>query len=156
MTLGTLVALLRRNSVVPLKIGEQILEGIRTAKELSINEAIAREAGGEPTFEKAISVLDFKTSTSNYQALASWTVAAQRTGKLSKVECAAENYSLALFKLIIDNEVKWEDKTLPSSLTMDFLGADLRGGNTVAVYGKSSDGSAFTMWGDICGKEVVI
>ena len=155
-TLGTLVALLRRQGIVPLAIKEQILEGIKVIKELSIEEAIAREVGDEGTLERAISVLDMKSSTSSYQALASWTVTSQRTGKLSKVECACDDYSKGLFKLIIDDRLMWEDKLLPSSLTMDFLGADIRGGKTVAIYGKSSNGSVFNMWGDICGKEVII
>lgn len=155
-TLGTLIAVLRRQGLLPIAIREQILEGVRIAKELSIEEAIAKEAGGEGTFETPLSVLNIISSTGDYQALASWTVSKQRTGKLSKVECAAEDYDLARFKLIINDEVKWEDKQLPSSLTMDFLGADIRGGKTVAIYGKSSDSSAFNLWGDICGKEVII
>ena len=155
-TLGTLVAVLRRQGLLPIAVKEQILQGVKTVRELAISEAIIKEAGGEGTLETPISVLDIKDSTSEYQALASWTVSAQRTGKLSKVECACDDYTKGRFKLVINNEVKWIDKELPSSLTMDFLGADIRGGKTVAIYGKSSDGSAFSMWGDICGEEVVI
>ncbi len=154
LLIGTMIALLRRQFPA-IAIKDQIMEGVKIVRQIGIDEAIAKEAGGEPTLEKAISVLDIVSSTSSYQALASWTVTKQRTGKLSKVECAADNYTLARFKLVIDDITRWEDKQLPSSLTMDFLGADIRGGKTVAIYGKSSDGSAFNMWGDICGKETI-
>ena len=151
---GTLIALLRRQSVLPMQMNEEIAAGIRMAKAFSLEEAIVKEAGSEKTYDKAISILDYKTATANYQVIVSWTVEAQHTGLLSKCEMAASDYTKAIFKLIIDDEVKWEGKMLPSSLTQDFLGATIKGGKSVIIYGKD-DGTGITLYGDISGKETI-
>ena len=154
LLVATNIALLRRQ-FPPWKIEEQIFEAFKMIRQLISKETIAREAGEEPTYEDAIACLDIIISSGSYQDLASWTITKGKTGILSKVEMACEAYSQGRFRLVISDKEMWADKELPDSLTLSFPDITIRGGTTVKIQGKSADASAFKMWGDITGKEVV-
>lgn len=151
--LGTLIAILRKENV-GLDVTNQILNGIRVAKALSIQEAIAKEAGDEPTDEEAVAELNSVETTGDYQTIVEWTVSARRLGILNRIELAADDYDLARFRLTIGGKKKWEDKELPNATTLTFPDLEIRGGRTTKLEVKSSDSSTFTAWGDITGKEV--
>ena len=151
LMLGSLIALLRKNGGNE----KDILAALDIAKKLSYDEAIRREAGGEPTEEEPVTEISVVTSTGSYQTLASWTVKQGWIGLLSKISMACNDYTHGRFRLVINDKEKWIDKQLPASLTLSFPDLTIRGGKAVTIQGKSSDGSSFSMWGEISGKEVV-
>lgn len=153
MTLALLMALLRRSG--PINIEKQVLRGHEEVRDFLFKYSEKREAGGEPPVNLPIAELDIKTATTEYQDLASYTVPTGRIGLVSRVEMACENYTYGRFKLIINNETKWEDKELPESLSLAFPELEIRAGKSIRIQGKSSDATqAPKMWGDITGKVI--
>jgi len=149
-TLGAVIALLKVKSlgINPVTL---IAEGLRTARKLNLEDAIS----GEISFEDAVCELKIITASTTYQDLAKWTVTKQKTGILSKVEMACDDYTHGRFRLVINDKVKWEDKQLPECLTLTFPDLEMGAERIVQLQGKSSDSTTFSMWGDITGKEIV-
>ena len=153
--LGTLIALLRRQ-LPPILIREQIMEGVKEARRLFYLEAINSEAGDEPTYESPICEINSITANLNYQTIVSKTITAGRTAKIARVEMACKqttDYEKVLWRLTVNSRYVFEDKTLPTSLTLDLAEVDTRGGKEVKVEAKTTVDTA-EVWADITGKEV--
>lgn len=147
------IAILRRQFPA-VKIKDQIFEGLKIARQIGIDEAIAKEAGGEPTVAELVSRTEgLVAATTSYQDLASWTVEAGKTGLLTEISMACSNYTKGRFRLMFGDKEQWKDIQLPAGLTMPYLNSPVRGGRTILVQGKSSDGTALNMWGHIAGEE---
>lgn len=151
---ATLIALLRRQ-FPPALIKEQILEGAKIARQLSVEEAIAREAGGEPTNEEAILELATIEATTSYADVVSHTVTKQRTALLEKIEMACKlstDYSNVTWEITLGDKIK--ELILPTALTLTFGGLNIRGGKVVKIRAKTATGTA-EVWADITGRDVV-
>lgn len=90
----------------------------------------------------------------SYQAVAGWTVSTGNLGKLVEVSLKSNNYSKTLWKLIIGDDTFMQDVTIGGALTLPFNEAFISAGKAIALYAKSSDGTAITADGSIVGKEV--
>ncbi len=111
--------------------------------EIAANETPISETEGKVT-----------TTSSSYQTLASWTVAAAKNGILYGVELYAVPFATALFQLTIGGVVQWTGIEFPTGLNMIFSEARLAAGTVVLLEGKSSDATSVSLWGHIEGKEV--
>jgi len=154
LQIGVLIAVLRKNMNVILS-KEQIFEGIRIAKQIGVDEAIAKEAGGEPANETAVIELATLVTGANYANVISYTVPKTKTAVLTKVEMACEasgNYTNVTWKITIGTKIM--ELVLPTALTLAFPSLNLRGGTVVKVEAKTSSGTP-SVWADITGKEVL-
>ena len=154
LQIGVLIAVLRKNMNVILS-KEQIFEGIRIAKQIGVDEAIAKEAGGEPANETAVIELATLTTGASYADVVSYTVPKTKTTILSKIEmaCSASaDYANVTWQITIGVIVK--ELILPTALTLTFPELNLRGGTVVKVEAKTASGTP-SAWADITGKEVL-
>ena len=156
MQIGVLIAVLRKSFNIALTT-EQIFEGIRIAKQIGVDEAIAREAGDESTNEAAVVRID-KVATDGagtYAEICNWTVTAGKTGVLAKIEMASADYTNVQFRLTVAGKIVFEDKELPSATTITLSDLSIRGGKVTKIEAKSTDATAHNVWGDISGKEII-
>jgi len=156
LLIGTLIAVLRRQFPA-VKIKDQIGEGIRIARAIGVEEAIAKEAGGEPSNEEAVVEIN-KVATDGaggYVEVASWTVTNGKTGVLAKIEMASADYDNVQFRLTIAGKVVFEDKELPAATTVTLPDLSIRGGKVTKIEAKDTDSTAHNTWGDITGKEII-
>ena len=151
LQIGVLIAVLRKNMNVILS-KEQIFEGIRIAKQIGVDEAIAREAGGEPANESAVVELATLVTGASYADVVSYTVPKTKTAVLAKIEMACSDYTNITWKVTIGTKVK--ELILPTALTLTFPELNLRGGTVVKVEAKTASGTP-SAWADITGKEVL-
>ena len=93
-------------------------------------------------------------STQTYQTLATWTVAAAKTGILYGVELGASDFTKANFQLTIGGVVKWTGIEWPTFVNSHYGEARLAAGAVVLLEGKSNSGTSVDMWGHIEGKEI--
>ena len=148
---ATLIALLRHRSLSALT-KQQIMAGHQIATELFHEEAIRKEAGGEPISEVLISKLHHLESTSSYQEIVSWTVPSGKRGRLYQIQFAADDYAHILWRYTMDGKVQWKDKYLPTATTENWYGATVRAEKQIKIEGKD-DGTIGTIWGAITGTE---
>lgn len=96
----------------------------------------------------------YSGALTSYQPVASWTVAAGKTGKLTEVGLKSNNYPKTVWKLVIGTKTFLTDVTIGGALTLPFNDLSLAAAAVVTLSAKSSDGTAITADGDIVGKEV--
>lgn len=94
------------------------------------------------------------TSSSSYQELVTWTVAAQRVGLLRAVEISCDNYDVAQFKLVVAGVTVFKDKKLPESFTKEFPDIRLAAASMVTLSVKSDGATTITAYADLNAKEV--
>ena len=155
LLIGITIAQLAKSVTGHIKIKEQIMAGVRLAKEIGLDEAIAREAGDEPANEEAIFELASLTTGVAYADVVSKTITSGRTAELSKIEMACQlttDYSLVTWKVTIGTVVK--ELVLPTALTLTFPQLSIRGGTVIKVEAKTSSGTP-VVWSDITGKEII-
>ena len=111
--LATNIAVLRRlNAPFVGNEESQILEALRIARRISILEAIAKEAGDEPTYEDPIVEIDKITATTDYATVVSKTITVGKTGIISKMEMACRqdsDYDIVLWRLTVNSKVIFQD-----------------------------------------------
>lgn len=156
LLVGTMIAVLRKNFNLPMT-KEQVFEGIRIARQIGVDEAIAKEAGGEPVHEEPIAEID-KVATDgagNYVEVVSKTIMAGRTGIISKMEMASADYDNVQWKITVNSKVVFEDEELPAATTITLADVSVRGGKVFKIEAKDTDSTAHNVWGDITGKEII-
>jgi len=108
-----------------------------------------------PAHQTAITELNrLTTSSTEYQTVVSWTVTAEKIGKLQFVEMESDNYEKTRFKLTIAGVVQFTDKQIEASLSLEWPKVRLAAEAVVLLEAKSSDGTEVNVDGDIVGKEV--
>mgnify|MGYP001583016275 CR=1 FL=1 len=107
------------------------------------------------TTEIPISRLGKATDSAQaYQTVLSYTVPAATIAILYGVELYSDLFAKTLWRLTIGGVVQWQDKDVPTALNTFFAEARLAAGTVILLEGKSSDGTAVTMWGSLEGKEI--
>ncbi|MBW2596599.1 MAG: hypothetical protein JRC93_11635 [Deltaproteobacteria bacterium] len=155
LLIATNIAVLRRQ-FPPIEIVNQILYGLKVARQVLSLEAIIEEAGDTPPFEVPVVEINGITATTSYATIVEKTITAGRTGKISKMEMACRidvDYDIVHWRLTINSRVVFEDKLLPSSLTLDLADITIGGGKLLKIEAKTTAGTSL-VWGDITGKEV--
>ena len=127
---------------------------ILAAKKLAYLLGLKDSLGGDMVVEDAVISLDRITATATYQTLASITAAKQKSTIIVKIQMACSDYSKGQFKLTVNDKVKFEDKLLPTALTITLPDLKIGVDKVVKIEGKD-DGTGISMWGDISGKETV-
>lgn len=94
------------------------------------------------------------TSSTDYQALLSYTVPADTTTVLYGVEFFASPFNKAHLRLTIGGVVQWTDQEIPTSLNVHFSEARFAAAVVVLLEVKSTDGTAVDAWGALEGKEL--
>lgn len=105
--------------------------------------------------EAAVTKLDYVSITdTDYNTIASWTVATGKKGVLHVVEMDTDTYSKTLFQLTIAGVVQFTGIQILAALTLSYPDVQLAAGSVVLLEAKSSDGTDINVNGDIVGKEV--
>jgi len=152
---ATNIALLRRQFPA-LLIEEQIWEGLKMVKRLMYEEAVGKEAGDTVPFEAPIVEVNKITANVNYTTIVEKTIASGRTAKIAKMEMACRvdlDYDITQWRLTVNSKIVFEDKPLPSSLTLDLADITISGGKVMKVEARTTAGTA-EVWADITGKEI--
>lgn len=156
LLIGTMIAVLRKNFNLPMT-KEQVFEGIRIAKQIGVDEAIAKEAGGEPANEEPIAEINLTATdgAGSYVEIVSKTITPGRTGIISKMEMASADYDNVQWRITINSKVVFEGKELPNATTLTLADVSVRGGKVFKVEAKDTDSIAHNCWADITGKEII-
>ena len=110
---------------------------------------------GQPQSEQAAGAAAVLTTTStSYQDVASWTVAAGKVGELKEILVLSSNYAKTLCKVTVGAVVYATDWAPQSALPLIFEDLRLAAAMEVLVEGKSSDGTSVVIDAAIVGKEV--
>lgn len=89
-----------------------------------------------------------------YETVVEWKIPDHYYGELFQVSMMADEYTHALFRLLIANTEQWTDKYLLAPLTQEFRGNELTEGMLVQIQAKTDDViNSFYAWGEIAGKE---
>jgi hypothetical protein len=110
---------------------------------------------GQPQVERSAGGVGTYTGTStNYQSVASWTVAAGKIGELKEILIITDNYPKTKVQITV-GVVTWCTDWSPTS-AMPIIFEDLRlaEATVVTVEAKSSDGTSIVVNAIITGKEV--
>ena len=89
-----------------------------------------------------------------YQTVATWTVAAAKTGELKEVSLASTTLSHVKWRVTIGSVVWLSDAVLDAILTIPFYDLKLAAASIVKVEVKSDDGSSINASVSIVGKEI--
>ena len=151
LLIGTMIAVLRKSMNVTFTT-EQIFEGVRLARQIGVQEAIAKEAGGETVNEELILQLAKLTTSAVYQTVVTKTITEGKTAQLSNIDMACAGvYSNITWKISIGDKVI--EVILPTATSLPLFNVSIRGGTVIKVEAKTSSGTP-DVWADIIGKEV--
>ncbi len=96
-----------------------------------------------------------KTTTStSYQTVATWTVAAAKVGELKEILIISDLYANTLLQITVGAVVWATDWVIQSSMPIIFEDLKLVAGAVVKVECKSSDGTSITVDAIIVAKEI--
>ena len=118
-------------------------------------EKAAALAAAMPAVEAAAGDIGTYTGTdTNYQTVASWTVAAGKTGELKEILILSNDYAKTLVKITVGSVVWCTDWAPSSSMPIIFEDLRLDATTVVKVEVKSSDGTSITVDAIIVAKEI--
>ena len=110
---------------------------------------------GQPSLERAAGDIGVYTGTStSYQEVASWTVAAGKVGELKEIIILSNSYAKTLCKVTVGSVVYATDWAPQACIPLIFEDLRLAEAIVVKVETKSSDGTSITVDAVIVGKEV--
>ena len=126
-----------------------------TIKALVTTMVVSTPTISLPTTEAAAGNIDRYVGTdTTYQTLASWTVAALKTGELKEILILSDNYAKTILQITIAGTVFKADWTKQNAMPLIFEDLKLAAAAVVLVEVKSSDGTSITVDCAIVGKEV--
>ena len=96
----------------------------------------------------------YSGSAITYQTIATWTVAALRTGQLIEISMVGSPLAKILFQVVIGAVTFMTEQRVDTSLTIPFTDLTLVAGSTVTIQCKSTDGSAIIADASIVAKEI--
>lgn len=103
-----------------------------------------------------VSKLDFVNiiSATEYQTVVEWTIPDHYYGELFEISIIADDYTHALFHLVIASKEQWTDKRLMSVLAQGFRGNELSERMVVQIQAKTDNAAnPFYAYGEIAGKD---
>lgn len=109
----------------------------------------------QPTSECAAGGVGRYTGTStSYQTVVSWTVAAAKLGELKEITIISSNYAKTVFQVTVGSVVFATNWTVQAAMPLIFEDLKLAAGSIVKVEAKSSDGTSITVDAVITAKEI--
>lgn len=99
------------------------------------------------------------TDKTEYVKVVEWVVPAGFKGELEGVtfNCpVVADYDNTLWKLVIVDDVKFEDEYIGTALTLGFGGCEIHTLQKISLFGKSVGGISVKMDGAIYGREILL
>jgi len=90
----------------------------------------------------------------DYQEVASWTVAAAKVGELKEITFLSDNYAKTSLKVTVGAVIFAEDWIVQGAIPLVFEDLKLAAGAIVKVEAKSTDGTSITVDAVIVAKEI--
>lgn len=109
----------------------------------------------QPASENAAGGAGRYTGTStSYQTVKSWTVAADKLGELKEITILSSNYAKTIVQITIGSVTFATAWTVQAAMPLIFEDLKLAADTVVKVEAKSSDGTSITVDAVIVGKEI--
>lgn len=126
-----------------------------TIKALVTTMVVSTPTISLPTTEAAAGAIGRYTGTATtYQTLASWTVAAAKTGELKEILILSDNYAKTSIQITIAGTVFKTAWIMQNAMPLIYEDLKLAAGKVVLVEVKSTDGTSITVDCAIVGKEI--
>jgi hypothetical protein len=109
----------------------------------------------QPATERAAGGVGRYSGTStSYQEVVSWTVAADKVGELKEITVLTTDYTKTAFKITVGDVTFATDWTVQAAMPLIFEDLKLAAGKVVKVECKSTDGTSITVDAVIVAKEI--
>jgi len=120
-----------------------------------VNVVVNTPTPPEPANENAAGgVGRYAGDDTDYQEVASWTVAADKLGELKEITILSNNYAKTNLQVTVGDIVFATDWTVQAAMPLIFEDLKLAAGKEVKVEARSTDGTSITVDAVITAKEI--